>query len=159
LNASLPVHDPPLRLLVAFQQAFPDHSPEWIIRAPGRDMWIAAVRAGSAQFTVAAPDLGGRATFSLQSAKSRLTVTRRPLPRWARYPAGVTILLDQEGLDVTGLNMVFAGEEPPGPRFDYALGMAFATLWHELHQQPYTVDDLIEIVDRARREYVEEPGA
>lgn len=148
--------DPPVRLLAAFQQAFPDDPMTWLLKAPGRDVWIAATRSEDDQFTVVEPESETRATFNLQSAKLKLTATRRPLPRWARYPAGVTLLLAQDGLDVVGLKMVFVGDEPTGPRYDHALGMAFAALWHDLYELPYTVDTLIEIADRTRREYVEE---
>lgn len=127
------------------------------MRAPGRDMWIAAARASAEEFTLVMADSeGAKATFNLQSAKVKRTVMQRPLPRWARYPAGVTLILAQEGLDVIGLKMVVIGDEPPGPRYDYGLGIVFAALWQELHGMSYTVDDLIAIVDRARRDYVEE---
>lgn len=156
MDDTLQPGSPPVLLLAAFYDAFPDYTVEHLTRAPGREMWVAASHSGTAEFTVVAPELEGKATFSLQSAKSKLTVTRRPLPRWARYPAGVTLLLAQSGVDMTGLNMVMMGNEPTGPRFDYGLGMAFAALWHDLNELPYTVDTLIELVDRARREYVEE---
>ncbi len=151
-----PRSNPPLRLLVAFQQSFPDSLPDWVICAPGREMWIAAAAARDGEFTLVAADLEGRATFNLQSARVKRTVTQRPLPRWARYPAGVTLLLAQAGVDVIGLRMVVMGDEPSGVRYDYALGMAFAALWHDLHSLPYTVDTLIDIVDRTRRDYVDE---
>ncbi len=151
--------NPPLRLLVAFQQAFPDCLPDWVMRAPGREMWIAATQARESEFTLVAADLEGRVTFNLQSAKVKRSATQRPLPRWARYPAGVTLLLAQSGVDVIGLKMVVMGDEPPGVRYDYALGIAFAALWHDLHQLPYTTDKLIEIVDRTRRDYVDESHA
>lgn len=157
MNVSQPIQDPPLRLLAAFQQAFPYETLHRVIRAPGREMWIAAAPAEFDHFTIVLPDLeSARATFNLQSAKRKLTVMQRPLPRWARYPAGVTLMLARDGLDVVGLNIVMMGDEPPGPRFDYALGMAFGALWHELYEIPYTVDDLIAIVDRTRRKYVGE---
>jgi galactokinase len=148
--------DPPVRLLAAFQEHFPEHELVWLVRAPGRDTWIAAGRSENETFTVVSPDLDMRATFSLQSARVRRTVLQRPLPRWARYPAGVTLTVDNEGLDVVGLNMVVMGTEPPGPQYDYSVGIAFAALWHEVQEHPYTIDRLIEIVDRARRDYVEE---
>lgn len=148
--------DPPVRLLAAFQETFPEQELVWLVRAPGRDTWIAAAHSDNDTFTVAFPDMDARATFSLQSARVRKTVLQRPLPRWARYPAGVTLTVDNEGLDVTGLNMVVMAGEPPGPQFDYGVGIAFAALWHEVLDAPYTMDRLIEIVDRARREYVEE---
>ena len=148
--------DPPVRLLAAFQQTFPDEELVWLVRAPGRDTWIAASRSGGETFTVAIPDMDAKTTFSLQSARVRRTVLQRPLPRWARYPAGVTLTVDNEGLDVTGLNMVVMASEPPGPQYDYGIGIAFAALWHEVGGQAYTMDRLIEIVDKARRDYVEE---
>jgi hypothetical protein len=148
--------DPPVRLLAAYQQCFPDHELVWLVRAPGRDTWIAAGRSGNETFTVALPDLNARTTFSLQSARVRRTVLQRPLPRWARYPAGVTLTVDNDSLDVIGLNMVVMASEPPGPQYDYGVGIAFAVLWYEVWEQPYTMDRLLEIVDKARREYVEE---
>ena len=146
--------NPPVMLLAAFTEAFPDHVMQFLIRAPGREMWIAASYSDDEAVTVVAPE-EGRATFNLQSAKVKQTITRRPLPRWARYPAGVTLLLAQNGLDLIGLNLVVMGNEPPGPRFDYGSGMAFAALWHDLYQLDYTVDTLIDVVDRTRREYIE----
>lgn len=147
--------DPPVRLLAAFSEAFPDAAPAWLTRAPGREMWVAASRAPAEEFTLAAPDIAGKATFSLQSARLKRTVLQRPLPWWARYPAGVLLALDDFALPVVGLCMVVTGSEPPGPRFDYGVGMAVAALWHEVHQQDFTIDGLIEIVDCARRDYVE----
>lgn len=150
------IPDPPVRLLAAFQQAFPDQAIDWMVRAPGRDTWIAAARTDDNELTVAAPDLEAKTTFSLQSARTRKTVMQRPLPKWARYPAGVTLALDNAGLDMIGLNLVVIADEPPGPQFDYSLGIAFAALWYGIHQREYTIDRLIEVVDRARREYVTE---
>ena len=142
-------------LLAAFSEAFPDDVMQFLARAPGREMWVAASHSGDESVTVVAPEAEGRATFNLQSAKIKQTITRRPLPRWVRYPAGVTVLLAQDGLDLIGLNMVVMGNEPPGPRFDYGSGMALAALWYDLYQRDYTMDTLIDIVDRTRREYVE----
>src|SRR3990172_3911763 len=34
--------NPPLRLLAAFQDTYPDQTPKRIVQAPGRDMWLAA---------------------------------------------------------------------------------------------------------------------
>jgi galactokinase len=147
--------NPPLRLLAAFQDACPGQPPEWIVRAPGREMWLAAIRVTLRQFTLIAPDLEARTTFDLRSARGRRTVDQRPLPRWAVYAAGVTLALVDQGLDITGLKLVAVGEEPPGPRYDYGLGMALAALWHDIYGLEYTIDRLIEVVDRARREYVE----
>jgi galactokinase len=152
---SLQSNDAPLRLLVAFQQAFPDQSPAWVVRAPGRELWLAAARSDRDLITIFSPEMESRAAFTLQSAKARRTHQQRPLPVWARYPAGVTLMLAQDGLEVGGVNMALLSGEPPGPRHDYALGMAVAALWHEINAADFTVDTLIEIVDRARRDYVD----
>lgn len=150
-----PAPNPPVRLLAAFQQAYPHQTPAWIVRAPGRDVWLAAAPAAGTQFTVTAVNHEARTCFNLRGAKTRRTVTQRPLPRWARYPAAVIAFLYHSGMDLAGLNVVMWSEEPSGPGYDYGLGVAFAALWHEIHAQPYTADSLIEIVDRARRDYVE----
>jgi galactokinase len=147
--------DPPMRLLMAFQQTFPALTPDWILQAPGRDMWIAAVLTDQPAFTVSAADLDARATFSFRSAKTYTTVLNRPLPGWARYPAGVLLLMREYGIETTGLQAVMAGSEPPGPRYEHALGITLAALWHEMHGLSYTPARLLELVERVRREYVE----
>lgn len=149
--------NPPLRLLVAFQEAFPTLSPEWIVQIPGRDMWLAAAPHEREEFTIVVPDLDASTTFSLRSAKARRTVLNRPLPDWGRYPAGVIVALCHSGLDSAGLDAIIVGEEPAGPRYHYALGMAVAAFLHELHAKPYTAESLIAIVEQVRREYVEVP--
>lgn len=147
--------DPPMRLLMAFQQEFPNLSADWILQAPGRDMWVAAAFVEQPSFTVASADLDARATFSYRSAKTRITVLNRPLPGWALYLAGTLLLLRDMGMEHTGLHAVLAGGEPAGPRYEHALGIAIAALWHELYQRPYTSKELVELVERVRREYVE----
>jgi galactokinase len=147
--------NPPVRLLVAFQTYFPTLAPEWLVQPAGREMWAAAACSTPHEYTIAAPDFDGRATFSLQSARQRRTVTQRPLPAWARYPAGVITALDAYGLEVPGMVVVIMGDEPPGPRYEYAMGIAVAALWHEVHARPCVPAHLIALCDRVRREYVE----
>ncbi len=147
--------DPPMRLFLAFQQSYPDAAPEWIMQAPGRDMWVAAAAQPGDQIMLALADDELRTTFSFRSAKLKQTVMQRPLPTWARYPAGVIVALREAGLESGGLCVVLAGDEPPGPRHDHALGVALAALWHELCGQPYSAESLLEIVEQVRRKYVE----
>ena len=155
---TLPVSgvDPPLRLLAAFHQIHPDLLSTHIIQAPGRDMWAAAAVRPTDAFTVHIFDLGVHTSFSRRTAKLRRTLLNRPLPRWARYPAGVVLALNDAGLDANGIAAVIVGEESPGPRYDYALGMTFAALIHVVCGQSFTADSLLEIVEKARRDYVEE---
>ncbi len=147
--------DPPVRLLLSFQEAFPEDDPAWILQAPGRDMWVAASRCADDEFTLVVPDLDAHSTFNYRSAKTRSTVLNRPLPAWARYPAGVLIHLRDSGLDPGGLQIVLAGKEPPGPRYHHALGIAVASLCLEVHERDYQADQLIELVEQVRRDYVE----
>jgi galactokinase len=144
-----------MRLLMTFQEEFPAADPQWVLQAPGRDMWIAANFGSDPTFTFHVPDLEAHTSFNYRSAKIRSTVLNRPLPTWARYVAGVLIVLRNMGMESVGLQAVLAGSEPAGPRYDYALGIAVAGLWHEAHQQPYTAASLIELVEQVRRTYVE----
>lgn len=145
-----------MRLLLAFQQLYPALTgPEWVIQAPGREMWAAAARQPGHEFTVAVPDLDARVTFSYRSARSHLSVLNRPLPRWARYAAGALLALRDAGIEPEGLVVVVAGTEPAGPRYEHAVGIAVAALSCACLDQLYAADDLIGLVERVRREYVE----
>ncbi len=148
-----PPLDPPVRLLAQFNQHFPDSAHNLIVQAPGRELWIAAALNGSGRCALRAAELDAGTAFTLQSAKSHQTFMRRPLPRWARYAAGVWLAM--EDTDLPGLNAALCGNEPPGPRYEYAVGLAFAALLHELSERPYTAARLIEIIDRVHRDYVE----
>jgi galactokinase len=147
--------DPPMRLLMSFQQHFPTLTPDWIVQAPGRDMWVAAAFIDQPTFTVGVADLDTRVTFSYRSAKTRTTALNRPLPGWARYPAGVLLALRDFGMETTGLQAELAGGEPRGPRYEHALGIAIAALYFQAHQRVVTTTELIELVEQVRREYVE----
>lgn len=147
--------DAPMQLLMAFQENYPALLPERILQAPGREMWVAALFNDSAAFTLHAADLDARVSFTYRSAKLMQTVHQRPLPRWARYPAGVLLLLREKGMELTGLEAVVAGAEPPGPRYEHAVGIVIAALWHQVHDRPYTPESLLELVERTRREFIE----
>lgn len=148
--------NPPLHLVAAFNRYFPNTSAEWIVRAPGYEAWIAAAPGNSDDYTysLACTERPGRAHFTWHSAQSKQTVLRRPLPDWSRYPAGVIVDLCAAGLDVPNINAVVLGEGTTSPRYEYGLGMVVATLWHTIHDRPYTDEGLREIVDRVRREYL-----
>jgi hypothetical protein len=146
--------DPPLRLLVAFQEAFPTLSPAYVLPVPGREMWVAAATEDADAFNLHVPDLGGRTTFTWRTAKNKRTVLNRPLPSWSRYSAGVVVTLCAQGLNVPGFFAVAAGEEPRGPRYEYALGMGMAALMHTLHEHTYDADLLLEVMERVQRDYL-----
>lgn len=152
--------DPPLRLLARFQDSFPTCTPEILYRPPDRDVWIAA-RLGDAddRHTLACVEIDGApVAFSRQTARQKRTLAGRPLPRWVRFPAGVVLALAERGIDAQGIDAVVCSDEPPGPRYDYALCLAFAALWHDLAQQPHTPAGLMYIADAVTRTYVEAGG-
>ncbi|MEP7292547.1 MAG: hypothetical protein ABI835_12235 [Chloroflexota bacterium] len=145
--------DPPIRLLAKFGAFFPSTSPQLIVQAPGREMWAAATFNGKAHFTVCSAELDAQTHFNYQSAKLKQATQRRPLPRWARYIGGVCVLIDVA--EMPGMDVVVCGNEPAGPRYEYALGILFAALWYEINAQTVSEDDLREIAERVRREYIE----
>lgn len=117
-------------------------------------MWAAACFNGSARCTVYTADGDGRTSFSYQSAKRKQTIHHRPLPRWARYMAGVTVMVDVA--EMPGINVVICGDEPAGPRYEFSLGILFAALWHEINLEQVDPALLLEVVEAVRRDYVGE---
>jgi len=145
---------PPLHLLAAFNDAF-QLSPEHILQSPGYDLWVAAVVPANNLYIIHAPAMGNYVKFSWQSAKKQQTIHKRPLPKWSRYAAGIIYHLCGNGLDVKGIQAVILGNEMPGVRYDYAIGVTMAALWHTILGKPYTSEQLIELVDHVRRVYIE----
>lgn len=145
--------DPPIRLLAKFEQVFPSTSPQLFVQAPGREMWAAASFNGMGHYTVCLADGEGRTTFTYQSAKRKQTVYHRPLPHWARYIAGASLMVDVA--QMPGIDVVVCGDEPPGPRYEHSLGILFAALWYEINRKPCDPARLLEIAERVRREYIE----
>lgn len=147
--------NPPLHLLAAFQQTYPDCTPTWVLQSPGRETWVAAM-AADVDYSLASANHQAQTRFSRRSAVFKQTINKRPLPDWSRYAAGVIVTLSDAGLDVPGIRAVSHSEDTSfGPRHDHALGMAFAALWHEILGLPYTPEQVLEIVERVRRNYVE----
>lgn len=142
--------NPPLRLLLAYQQRFSDE-PAHLLPVPGREMWLAAHPSGDSNYTLLVPDLDGNTTFDQRSARDLRTTLKRPLPSWSRLCAGVVVLLAERGLQLPGMVVVLAGDEPRGPRYEYALGMGFALLWHTVNGRECDAQCLIQVLERVRR--------
>jgi hypothetical protein len=145
--------NPPLRLLAAMQQIFND-TPPHLLQVPGRDMWIAGDTSDSHYYTLHLPDSDSRTRFDRRSARLKRTDRSRPLPRTAHYMAGVIVVLGQDKIDVPGFVAVLAGDEPAGPRYEYACGMAVAALSLELTGQPYDSTRLLNLMDRVQTDYI-----
>lgn len=149
------IPNPPLRLLAAFQLTYPSQRANWIIVAPDRDMWVGASIYESGQFSVTVPDLEATTTFRVKSARIKRTAENTSLPPWAMYLGGVAVILSNAGLSCPGADMVLAGEEPSGPRYEYSMGMAFAALWYQYNARPFDQSILIEVLERVRRDYID----
>jgi galactokinase len=144
--------DPPIRLLAKFQELFPSTSPQLILKAPGREMWAAANFNGKSEIAVWSAEIAAHTTFTYQSAKQKQTVQRRPLPHWARYLSGVSVYIDVP--EMPGVDVVVGGNEPLGPRYEYALGILFAAFWCDINGQDVSEAELRDLTERVRREYV-----
>ena len=147
--------NPPLRLLTTFQLTYPSQRANWIIAAPDRDMWVGASIYDSGQFAVTVPDLEDSTAFRVKSARIKRTVDNTSLPSWVHYLAGVAVILSNAGMTCPGADMVLAGEEPPGPRYEYSMGMAFAALWYQYNAKPFNQSILIEVMEHIRRDYID----
>lgn len=147
-------NNPPLRLYMHMQQAFGLQQVDWLIQAPGRDMWLAAVITDDTLYHVTSGDADSGTKFDRRSAKLKQTVLKRPLPIWARYPAGVITTLADNGIDVGGFQAVFVGDEPAGPRYDFGVGLVFAMFCYEITGTPYTNESLLDVVEQVRRQFI-----
>lgn len=145
--------NPPIRLLTAFQE-HQTHSPETLLQVPGREMWVAADLGNSHRYTLISPDMHGHTSFDRRSARQKRTVRGRPLPRWARYAAGVILELAQDDVLLPGGTIVLVGDEPSGPRYEHALGMATAALCYEHNGHEYDVQDLLNVMERVQKNYL-----
>ena len=64
-----------------------------------RAVYIAAAPSDGSCSRLHALDLGKQADLRLEALEARQDADGRPLPGWARYPAGVAWVLGQEGLN------------------------------------------------------------
>jgi len=147
--------NPPLRLLATFQLTYPSQRANWVLSVPERDMWVGASIYENGQFSVTAPDLDGEVVFRVKSARVKRTANNNTLPSWSHYLAGVAVILSNNGLSFPGGDMVIAGDEPAGPRYEYSMGMVFAALWYQYNAQPFDQKILVELMEQVRRDYVE----
>src|SRR5512138_3592322 len=106
--------------------------------------------------TLRAADLGESVTFSLERLADKVDVLGKPLPAWARYPAGVAWSLQEKGLPVTGIQAAFESNVPIGAGLSSsaAVEVAFAALWQELNGWPATRLQLAQLCQRAENAYV-----
>jgi galactokinase len=166
-----------MRLTDSFQQQY-NLSPTVVARAPGRvnllgehvdyndgfvlpaaiDRAVQVAAAPSKDETVilAALDLNERVSFNLGNLGEKIDVNGQPLPAWARYPAGVAHVLQQEGLAVKGMRAVFTSDVPIGAGLSSsaAVEVAFAVTWRALGGWKRAALQIARLCQRAENQYV-----
>lgn len=149
--------NPPLRLLTAFHQQHPE-PPAHLLLVPGREMWIAAATGKKHFFTLRLPDNASSITFDGRSAQRANTWAARPAAAHFRYVMAAARWLAWEKLLPAGGHIVMVGDEPPGPRYHHALGMAFITLAYACHNRHLSESQLLGLMERVEREYLISPS-
>jgi galactokinase len=143
------------RINESFQKTF-GSEPEHIVRAPGRvnllgehvdyndgfvlpagidrATYIAFSPSGTDLSSLAALDMQQEVSFSPLTVPSKTQADGSPLPEWAHYPAGVTWVLNGNGLETNGINAVFASNVPRGSGLSSSASveMAFLLAWQTL---------------------------
>jgi galactokinase len=143
------------RISSLYRQTF-GHSPEHIVRAPGRvnllgehvdynDGFVLPAAIDRATFiafsatnaphsTLVAADFNQQASFSPETIPTKTQPDSSPLPEWGLYPAGVMWALMREGLSAPAMNAVFASDVPRGAGLSSSASveMAFALAWQTL---------------------------
>lgn len=153
-------------------------SPDVIVRAPGRvnllgehidyndgivlpaaidrSVRLAATPSGNRNVTLAAIDLGKTASFSLDYLSNKTDLDGKPLPTFARYPAGVAWALQQAGFATQGAKIVYSSDIPIGSGLSSsaAVQVGFAVLWQALGGWSASPLQLAQICQQAENNYV-----
>jgi len=152
--------------------------PEWIGRAPGRvnllgehvdynggpvlpaaidrAVYLAASASEDGLVHLHALDLNDSTTFRLDSLDARVDINGKPLPNWAKYPAGVAWALCEAGLGLSGMQAVYTSDVPIGAGLSSsaAVEVGFAALWQALGDWEVDRLTLAKICQRAENAYV-----
>lgn len=174
MSSQNPMNQP---LIETFKKYFTT-APKWISVAPGRvnllgehvdyndgfvlpaaidrRVQVAASAIPEPLVTLVAVDLDKRITFHLSDLQEKIDNHGQPLPRWARYPAGVAWALGAAGVQVKGIQAVFSSDVPIGAGLSSsaAVEVAFAALWTAFHGQPHDRLELARLCQKAENQYV-----
>jgi galactokinase len=94
--------------------------------------------------------------FSSQSIKTTQGLDAQPLAEWAKYPAGVAWALGERGLEVRGLEAVYASDVPIGAGLSSSASveLAFVMAWMSVGDWSLPPMELALLCQRAENEYV-----
>jgi galactokinase len=165
------------RIISIFRETF-GSAPAHIVRAPGRvnllgehvdyndgfvlpaaidrATYIAFFPTVTALSTLVAVDFDQQTSFSPQTISSKTQTDGSPLPEWAHYPAGVMWSLNENGLETSGMNAVFASNVPRGSGLSSSASveMAFALAWQTLSDWTLPPMQRALLGQRAENQYV-----
>ena len=169
---------PPRVLHDAFKRAYPDLTPDVVVRAPGRvnllgghvdmhggtviniainrDVWLAAAYGSSDLVQLYAADLDASTAFALRQVDEKTDAVGEPLSNWARYPAGVAWAFQRQRLKVPGIYAAFIGQVAmrAGLSSSAAVEEAFAIAWQALAGWRLSTGDLARLGNAVEREYL-----
>ena len=121
-----------------------------------RAVYIAAAPSGDDCSRLHALDLGKQVDLSPGGLDVRLDAAGDPLPGWARYPAGVAWVLQQEELPTPGVLAAYTSDVPIGSGLSSsaAVEVGFAALWQVLGGWRLERLALAQLCQRAENQYV-----
>ncbi len=101
-------------------------------------------------------DLGQSASFDLDHLEEKRDLEGKPLPGWARYPAGVAWALQRRGYSAPAFEAAFTSNIPIGSGLSSsaAIEVGFAALWQALGGWQATRMELAQISLEAEIQYV-----
>jgi galactokinase len=167
--------------LSQLHRAFIEHfgrSPAVIVRAPGRvnllgehvdynagpvlpaaidrAVYLAAAPSADDCTCLHALDLDQQVDLRPAGLELRLDAVGNPLPGWARYPAGVAWVLQQENLPALGVLAAYTSDVPIGSGLSSsaAVEVGFAHLWQTLGGWSLEPLALAQLCQRAENQYV-----
>jgi galactokinase len=105
---------------------------------------------------IIALDINEQVCFSLTALPDKVDCQGKPLPSWAKYPAGVAHVLQQHGLPLTGMNARFTSDIPIGAGLSSsaALEVAFALAFQTLADWELDRMTLARYCQQAEQQYV-----
>lgn len=101
-------------------------------------------------------DMGEQVSIQMEYLSQKTDLNGRPVPDWARYPAGVAWALLESGFLVSGLRAVYTSEIPIGAGLSSsaAVEVAFALAWQAAGGWSVDRMSLAKLCQRAENEYV-----
>jgi galactokinase len=121
-----------------------------------REVRLIATPSQDGRVNLRALDLRKGVVFNLSEVEKRIDIAGKPLPGWARYPAGVAWALQEAGLQLSGMQAAFSSNIPIGSGLSSsaAVEVAFACTWQILSGWEVDKLSLAKLCQRAENDYV-----